>query len=188
MVNQVKSSQSSSSGFDTEAIINIDAQTNDKKNPVVQVFKSGTYEVRFIGQSEGGRYDAWSPWGAILNCDEKGENCEWGWVNQYNLLSSEFTINIPSSGKYSTPEQALAKAQNTSFSLILDGQVNFFIDDDILQDNRGGVSLAVKKVREAPGYPQYKGGSFVLIVIIILTFLVIWFLVNLVSFPPTISK
>ncbi|MFE1744044.1 hypothetical protein [Coleofasciculus sp. H7-2] len=186
MLNQV-TSQSLSLGADSVTVINIDATTNNKENSVVQFLTAGTYEVRVVGTSEGGRYDAWSLWNFTTGCDEKGENCITGWVNEYNIMSSEFTINIPSSGKYSTAEQALALAQNTSFTLTSDANVNFFIGDDILPDNRGGVSLAVKKVREASAYPQLKTGSLVLILIVLLTVGVIWLLINLITSNATSS-
>lgn len=188
IVNQVKSSKSSSLGSEAVTIINIDATTNNKENPVSQFFEAGTYEVKAIGTPEGGQFDAWSLWNFTTGCDEKGENCITGWVNEYNIGSSEFKINIPSSGKYSTPEQALKSAQTTSFTLTSNGQVNFFISDELLPDNRGGMSLAVKKVRQASPYPELGAGSFVLLVIILLSVVVIWLLISVISPNPSISN
>jgi hypothetical protein len=181
MVTQVTSSQSSSSGSDTVAIVNIEAATNNKDNPVVQFLRAGTYEIAVIGTSEGGKYEAWSLWNFTTGCDERGENCMTGWVNEYNIASNEFNINMPSTGKYATAEQACAKAQNTSFTLTSDTQVKFFVSDDILPDNRGGMSLAVKKLRETSPYPQLNWGSLILIIIISLSVMVLWLLVNLVA-------
>lgn len=188
MAKQVKSSQTSSTGADAATIINVDATTNNKANPVVQFLKAGTYEVRFVGTSEGGQYDAWSLWSFTTGCDEKGENCITGWVNEYNIASREFTIAIPSTNKYATPEQALAKAQNTSFTLTSDGQVSFFIGDELPPDNRGGVSLAVKKVRQASAYPELGAGSFILIVLVLLSVVVVWVLISLITPNPPISN
>lgn len=181
MAKQVTSSQKASSGTEAATIVNIDAKTNNKANPVVQSLAAGTYEVSVIGKSQGGKYDAWSLWNVNLECDEKGENCLTGWVNEYNITSREFSINIPTSGKYATEKQALDKAQSTSFSLSSDGQVNFFITDDIMDDNRGGISLSVKKVRSASVYPELASGSFVLILIVLLSVVVLWLAISVVT-------
>lgn len=188
MSNQVKASKSSSFKADDVTIINIDSTTNNKEKPAVQFFQAGTYEVEAIGTSEGGQYDAWSLWNFTTGCDEKGENCMTGWVNEYNIASTEFSINIPSSGKYSTAEQALAKAQGTSFTLTSDGNVNFFIGDDILPDNRGGVSLKVKKIRSASSYPELGSGSWLLLAIVLLSVIVIWVVINVITGNPGTSN
>lgn len=181
MGNQVTSSKSLSSATEAATVIDIDATTNNKTNPVALFLTAGTYEVTVIGSSQGGKYDAWSLWNFTTGCDEKGENCITGWVNEYNIASREFNINIPSTGKYATAEQALAKAEGTSFALTSDGQVNFFIGDDLPPDNRGGVSLAVKKVRQAEAFPQLTSASWVLLTIISLTVIVLWLVVSVVT-------
>ncbi|GET41136.1 hypothetical protein [Microseira wollei] len=181
MGNQVTSSKSSSSGTEPATVIDIDATSNNKTNPVTRFFTAGTYEVTAIGASQGGKYDAWSLWNFTTGCDEKGENCITGWVNEYNIAAREFSINVPSTGKYATAEQALANAEGTSFTLISDGQVNFFIGDDFLSDNRGGVSLAVKKIRQAEAFPQFTSASWVLLTIISLTVIVLWLVVSVVT-------
>ena len=181
MVNQVKSSESSSSVTEAGTVIDIDATTNNKTNPVTLFLTAGTYEVTVIGSSQGGKYDAWSLWNFTTGCDEKGENCITGWVNEYNIASREFSINIPSTGKYATAEQALAKADGTSFTLSSDGQVNFFVSDDLLPDNRGGMSLLVKKIRQAEAFPQFTSASWVLLTIITLTVIVLWLVVSVIT-------
>jgi hypothetical protein len=177
MSNQVTSSKSSSS----VTVVDIDATTNNRANPITLFLTAGTYEVTVVGPSQGGKYDAWSLWNFTTGCDEKGENCITGWVNEYNIASSEFSINIPSTGKYATAEQALAKADVTSFTLTSDGQVNFFVSDDLLPDNRGGMSLLVKKIRQSEAFPQVTSASWVLLTIISLTVIVLWLVVSVVT-------
>lgn len=189
MTEQETSFQGSSVASDSVTIVNIDAKTNTQKNPIVKFFKAGAYEVSVIGTSQGGRYDAWSLWDITFGCDEKGENCTTGWLNEYNIVSKEFNINIPTTDKYSTPEQALASAQTTSFTLISDGQVNFYINDELPLDNRGGMSLAVKKKRKATDdAPLAAGASFIIILIIVLFVVIVWGLAHLVNNYPAISK
>lgn len=145
-INRGNSAQRGFVPEDAITLINIDSRINNKDNPVVEFFSAGTYEVRFLGIEEGGQYDAWSRWDFVYDCDEKGENCTTGWLNGYHITSGEFTASVPSNGIFATPEQALAKAQNTSFTLTSDSHVNFFINDDLLPDNRGGVSLVIRKL------------------------------------------
>ena len=181
MNKQVTASKSSSSLTEPATVIDIDATTNNKANAVTLFLTAGTYEVTVIGKSQGGKYDAWSLWNFTTGCDEKGENCITGWVNEYNIASGEFSINVPTTGKYATAQQALAKAEGTSFTLTSDGQVNFFIGDDLPPDNRVGVSLAVKKVRQAEAFPQFTSASWVLLTIISLTVIVLWLVVSVVT-------
>lgn len=127
-------------------IINIDAATNNQDNAVVKTLPEGTYSVRVIGTDEGGKYDAWSRWSWVYGCDRNGENCMMGWENDYLIVSKEFSLNISSSSLYDRPSQALMKAQHTSFTLTSESEVYFFIYDDRLSDNRGGISLAITKI------------------------------------------
>lgn len=178
---QATTSKSSSSGTELATVIDIDATANNKTNAVVLFLTAGTYEVNVIGSSQGGKYDAWSLWNFTTGCDEKGENCVTGWVNEYNITSREFTINVPSTGKYATAEQALANAKGTSFTLTSDGQVNFFVSDDLPPDNRGGISLAVKKISQAEAFPQFASASLVLLTIISLTLILLWLVISVVT-------
>lgn len=127
-------------------IININATINNQDNPIVKSFPAGNYEVKVIGTEAGGDYDAWSPWDFVYQCDENGENCLTGWVNSYSITSEEFTNHIATNGIFSQDYLALNKAQNTSLTLKKNSQVNFFIIDDQLGDNLGGISLAVIKI------------------------------------------
>jgi len=189
MVAQKTSSQGSSVASDSVTIVNLDAKNNTKKTPIVKFFKAGTYDVSVVGKSQGGRYDAWSLWDINIGCDEKGENCTTGWLNEYNIVSREFTIKVDGTGKYATPEQALAAAKTTSFTLASDGQVNFYLDDELPLDNRGGMSLAVKKKRQATDDAPVAGGaSFIIILIVVLFVATVWSLAHLVNNYPAISR
>lgn len=153
MSNRVTSTKQSSGSSDSVTIININASVNNKSHPVIESFTPGTYQVRFIGKAEGGMYDAWSRWNFVSGCDQDGANCTTGWLNEYCLTSNEFSVTVPSSGIFSTPDLALLNAENTSFTLLSNRNVNFFIDDELLSDNSGGVSLALKKILAPDSHP-----------------------------------
>ncbi|NCQ85962.1 MAG: hypothetical protein GPJ00_16280 [Microcystis aeruginosa W13-18] len=110
------------------AIININSVSNDTGNPIVQFFSAGDYQVDYIGVADGGMYDAWNAWGTVQGCDANGANCQNGWVNNYSISSSEFSIS-QGTGTYATPALALANGQNTAFTLTGDSNVYLFIGD-----------------------------------------------------------
>jgi len=176
MTIQAQSEQSVLTHSRDVTIINIDARVNNKNNPVIKHFRPGTYEVQFIGQSQGGMYDAWSRWNFVYECDEKGENCTTGWLNEYYITSSEFIISVPTTGVYATSELALSKAKNTSFTLKVGSDISFYISDDLLADNQGGVSLAVKQkhIRQPPSLL----GNLVLVGLLIASVALTWFILD----------
>ncbi|MEQ9357687.1 hypothetical protein [Coleofasciculus chthonoplastes] len=176
MTSQSQSGQSVLTRSRDVTIINIDARVNNNDNPVIKYLKPGTYEVQFIDQSQGGMYDAWSRWGFVYECDENGENCTTGWTNDYTITSSEFIVSVPTTGVYATPEIARSKAQNTSFTLKFGSEVSFFINDDLLADNQGGVSLLVK--REQFRQPPSFWGNIVLWALLIDSILLTWFILD----------
>lgn len=177
MTNQAQSWQSILTHSRDVTIINIDARVNNKNNPVIKYFRPGTYEVQFIGQSQGGMYDAWSRWNFVYECDENGENCTTGWLNEYYITSSEFIISVPTTGIYATSELALSKAKNTSFTLKFGSDISFFISDDLLADNQGGVSLFVKQkyIRKPPSLL----GNLLLVGLLIASVALTWFILDL---------
>jgi hypothetical protein len=176
MTNQAQSGQSLLTRSRDVTIINIDARVNNNNNPVIKYFKPGTYEVQFIDQSQGGMYDAWSRWSFVYECDENGENCTTGWLNEYYITSSEFIVSVPTTGVYATPELARSKAKNTSFTLKFGSEVSFFISDDLLADNQGGVSLLVKRqnIRQPPSLL----GNLVLVGLLIASVALTWFILD----------
>jgi hypothetical protein len=131
------------------AIININSVINGTGNPIVQFFSAGDYQVDYIGVADGGMYDAWNAWGNVQGCNANGANCQNGWLNNYSISSSEFSI-VQGTDTYATPALALANGQNSSFVLKGDGNVNFFIGDQPYYDNVGGVSLRVRPISNPP--------------------------------------
>ena len=121
-------------------VIDIDALLNTTSNPVSVFFVSGTYNVTPISNE----FTAWNAWG-YTNLPGQG------WLNWYSLSSNEFDPYTVGDGiKYETPELALAAALSTSFTLGINGSVNFFISDSWYLDNEGGISLDVNPDNSAP--------------------------------------
>lgn len=144
-------------GVSYAAIININSVTNHELNPVSLFLQSGVYTVDPIGVSEGGLYNAWNAWnfGQVTGCDANGENCTLGWINQYQIWSSEFPDMLITDGvRYSTAALALENALGTSFTLLNDSFVNFLLNDgpngSLNWDNVGGISLDVTSDTVAP--------------------------------------
>jgi len=120
--------------------IDINAKTATTTDPLTYFFEAGTYEVTVIGVEDGGVYNAWNAWGNI------GGNH--GWLNSYRISSDEFDISMGDGIRYKDPLDALGNAVGVTFSLLTDGDVNFFIADWPYTDNIGGISLDVAPVPE----------------------------------------
>jgi hypothetical protein len=58
-------------------IVDISAATS---SGTIVSLAAGTYTIHFIGASQGGLYDGYSPWGDNAGCDGSGMNCASGFV------------------------------------------------------------------------------------------------------------
>ena len=118
-------------------IINLDSLLNTSSNPVVLQLSAGEYSVTPIKDD----YTSWNAWG--------NTNGDHGWINNYSLSSDEFPAYLVSDGiRYKAAEDALLNALSTSFTLLNDTAVSFYIADSYYRDNIGGISLDVAPVPE----------------------------------------
>lgn len=46
---------------------------------------AGTYSLDFIGQADGGAYNAWNAWAIVTGCDANGANCTKGYRTTFSL-------------------------------------------------------------------------------------------------------
>lgn len=124
-------------------IVDINAKSTSKDNPVSVELDAGTYEVKTIGIADGGDYDAWKPWFYSPKKNDEG-NWVMGWVNKYSFSSGEFAeVTCTDSLIYETPALAFANAQNGKFTLENKATVDFYINDSPRIDNSGGMSLKI---------------------------------------------
>ena len=120
-------------------IINLDATKNSRVRPIVRSFTAGKYFVQPIGIADGGAYDAY----------EASTSGPGTWVTDYSIASSQFpTIRCWDHHGYMTASGALENAVSAEFTLQRDGNVQFYVTDDALGDNRGGVSLNVREIEK----------------------------------------
>ncbi len=136
-------SQTEAKAASFNRIINLDAKQDTISNPISLNLSAGVYSVDYIGMNDGGMYDAWNAWGDGVTefCNQNGEGCIKGWFNSYRISFDGFTNMFSGSSVYATASQAMQNAVDTSFSLVSDTKVNFFIGDSNYKDNVGGVSL-----------------------------------------------
>lgn len=143
-------------------IVNLDGVTNaslNGSNGVTVNLDAGTYNLSFIQNS----YTAFTRFSSPTGCDGAGKNCVQGWENSARYIIGPNTFLFGDGagpgglgplgvgdGYYSTAAQSFANAGNFtgSFTLGSASSVTFFIYDDFLGDNSGGVSLAVAAVPE----------------------------------------
>lgn len=145
-----------------EAItIDIDSKTNyyDSKNntlnsPVVINLEPGTYIAEPIGVTEGGKYNAWNAWGYVQDCLADGTGCYRGWLSWYAISNSVYPVypylqvgDRLQEHRYATDLLALQLAP-PEITFTANSEVRFFIIDDKLSDNQGGISLHIYRVPE----------------------------------------
>ena len=151
-------------------IINLNSTINNSDMPVVLTGLDAnlTYSITQLGVAGGGTYSAWNAWnGSVSGCDGDGANCSTGWVSRFfyrtNLdsafqESAEFNV-------FASPSLALDAA---TAPIIRSGisSVAFFISDNVLWDNIGGISLDVvavdSQVPEPPALVLFGIGLLVL--------------------------
>ena len=141
--------------------LNLDARTNNSKNPVVQSLKAGKYKVHILSKQEGAQFEAYFIHSKLRGCDGDGKNCKKGWETRYyfkspyhkvvdNSCSKPFTTSKKHNTKtcrYSTPELAADNApKDVEFTLKKDADVKFYIwDSQGLDNNQGGLSLKISQ-------------------------------------------
>lgn len=129
---------------------------------------AGTWRITPVGIADGGTYDAFSPWNRTTGCDEQGANCSRGWKWGYTLrdeggdIISTFKTNDLDDGWLETPAAALASGQAEGpfeFSIDADQTLTFTYSDSSFGDNRGGISLDLRRVGGGggPGVPEPAG-------------------------------
>ena len=100
----------------------------------------GTYEVDYLQKGElGATFSGWGPWG------DPGNNY---FSSEYNIVINGQYISQWSRSNYNfgfDSTVASGKAHPHTFTLATETTVEFFISDDYIPDNGGGISIAVYK-------------------------------------------
>ncbi len=142
-------------------IVNLNGVTNaslDGSNAVNVNLGAGTYNLSFVT----GLYTAFNRFSSANGCDGTGANCITGFENSARIFVNGGTLLFgdgaasgglgpqATGGYYSTAAQSFAASSvfSSSFVLAAPATVSFYLYDDILGDNSGGVSLAVSAVPE----------------------------------------
>ncbi len=151
-------------------VVNIDAIANaglTSASGVTLSLGAGTYSVTPIID----KYTAFSRFASVIGCDGAGTHCFTGYEHSYlidvNGVSTGYGDNNgagglgpqPGGGYYDTMAKAFALgAKPATFTLLAPGTVTFYIFDDVLGDNSGGVSLNVTGVPEAATWAMLIAG------------------------------
>lgn len=142
-------------------IVNVDGLTNaslDGSNQVNLDLAAGTYSISFVTDL----FTAFSRFSASSGCNGAGASCVQGWENSVRYVVNGVTNRLGdgwangglgpvAGGGYFADEAtsfAHSAAYTAQFTLATPGTVSFYLYDDNLSDNRGGVSLAVSAVPE----------------------------------------
>ena len=149
------------SNAEAATVIDVNGSTNaslDGTNAVTTSLAAGKYTFTFVN----GAYTAFSRFAGSGGCDAAGSNCVTGFENsiRYSVNGVTYTLGdgaasgglgpVSGGGYYDTAATAFANSSKYSASLLLSAPatVDFFLYDDALGDNRGGVSIGVSAVPE----------------------------------------
>ncbi|WEN14273.1 PEP-CTERM sorting domain-containing protein [Rhodanobacter sp. AS-Z3] len=154
-------------------VVNLDGHANastDGSTAKTLSLGAGTYEVMFTQD----QYMAFSRWNSNMSCAGDGTHCSQGWENSAVFTAGAQTFYFGDSdgnggygpnadgSYYDSAARSFAHAGIYSqlFTLGTAGNVSFYIFDDNLSDNRGGISLSVTKVDvpEPAGLPFLLAG------------------------------
>ena len=142
-------------------VVNVNGLTNaslDGSNSVSTLLNAGTYNLSFTTDA----FMAFSRFSTSGQCDTSGANCVTGFENsvRYVINGQTFLFGdgaasgglgpVAGGAYYDTAANSFANSAkySTNFTLAAPTAVNFFLYDDNLSDNRGGVSLNVAAVPE----------------------------------------
>ena len=149
------------SSLQAATVVNLDGMANaslNGANAVTLNLDAGDYNLNFIE----GAFTAFTRFSNVSGCDGFGAKCITGFENSARFVVNGTTFLFgdgaasgglgpqATGGYYSTAAQSFAasSAFSTTFSLAAPGSVSFYLFDDNLGDNSGGVSLAVAAVPE----------------------------------------
>lgn len=142
-------------------IVNLDGVTNasmDGANAVSVALGAGTYKLRFTKD----KFEAFTRFSSVVGCNAAGGSCRQGFENSARYLIGESTFlfgdgaasgglgPISGGGYFDTAARSFANsaAYSQMFKLAAPSNVKFFILDDFLSDNSGGISLSIAAVPE----------------------------------------
>lgn len=153
-------------------VVNLDGQANTSTNGSTAKslnLQAGTYKVMFTQDD----FTSFSRWSGNADCDGDGTHCRQGWENSAvftfggqtfffgdSAANGGYGPNVDGS-YYASAAQSFAHAGMYSqlFTLGAADDVSFFIYDNQLGDNRGGISLSVNRV----SVPEPAGWPFLLV-------------------------
>ena len=152
------------------AIVNLDALTNSgmtATNAISLNLGAGTYTVT----PTIGAFTAFTRFNTISGCNNIGGSCTTGYEHSYFVTIGATSTGYGSNnglgtlgpqttgGYYATAAQAFALDATTSmFTLAAPQTVKFWIFDDFLSDNSGGVSLNVAAIPEPASWAMLIAG------------------------------
>jgi hypothetical protein len=154
-----------STGANAATTIDVDGIANSSLNggnAKTVSLAAGTYLLSFVQ----GQYTAFNRWSASSGCNASGGNCAQGFENTVKYIIDGTTYSLgdapiggygpfASGGYFTDAATSLAHAAtySASFTLANPTNVSFFIYDDFVSDNAGGVSLSLAQTTGAVPEP-----------------------------------
>jgi hypothetical protein len=113
--------------------------------PVTVTLQPGTYTIKVISKSEGGKYDAWNRNIKVEGCNQDGDKCAKGWEHIFFYEVGSEIKRVKGTGRHETVGRALfSRPQDRTLTLEETTDVDFYVSDQgNPSNNQGGVSLQI---------------------------------------------
>ena len=114
--------------------------------PVTVTLQPGTYTIKVISKSEGGKYDAWNRNNIkVEGCNQDGDDCTKGWEHRFFYEVGSEIKRVKGTGRHETVGRALfSRPQDRTLTLEETTDVDFYVSDQgNPSNNQGGVSLQI---------------------------------------------
>lgn len=120
-------------------LVNLDAIGNGGFAQAVAVtLPPGSYLAKPVT----GTFLAYNAWGLVEQCDTEGR-CHFGWSTIFGYHTPAGGQVVPVSKVWETPQLALQRTHCVPIILVEETTVSFWINDAVLEDNLGGVSVQI---------------------------------------------
>jgi hypothetical protein len=114
--------------------------------PVTVTLQPGTYTIKVISKSEGGKYDTWNRNNIkVEGCNQDGDDCTKGWEHRFFYEVGSEIKRVKGTGRHETVGRALfSRPQDRTLTLEETTDVDFYVSDQgNPSNNQGGVSLQI---------------------------------------------
>ncbi|MGV6831972.1 MAG: DUF4214 domain-containing protein [bacterium] len=126
--------------------IHLNSRTNYNESSAVSIYlEKGHYKITPIED----KYSTWTAWSSVSGCSSMGEECTQGWLSHFSISYDDEYHVLGNDTPYQTSRLAFEKSKSSYFTLNESTTVSFYIHDNAISDNSGGLSLKLEKYTQS---------------------------------------